>query len=187
MDDPRRSLGLFSAAGLLLREERFQAERDLDIIQKEITEFLGNMVTGNVSHEVVDQTRHQVRMADEYESISDYITNILKLNLKMHDYGQYMSNGGLDEMLDLHKHVAEYIQMINEAVELNNTQILDDAMVKGKDITHIMKRYRSNHLERVEQGKASALKSLIFTDMLNAYRRIKDHALNIAEVLSGEK
>jgi Na+/phosphate symporter len=29
--------------------------------------------------------------------------------------------------------------------------------------------------------------SLIYTDMLTAYRRIKDHAFNIAEVLIGEK
>ena len=42
-------------------------------------------------------------------------------------------------------------------------------------------------LARVGTGQATPLKSLIFTDMLNAYRRIKDHALNIAEVLAGEK
>ena len=30
-------------------------------------------------------------------------------------------------------------------------------------------------------------KKLAYTDMLNFYRRMKDHALNIAEVVAGEK
>lgn len=50
-----------------------------------------------------------------------------------------------------------------------------------------MKTYRSNHLERVGTKNASPFESLVITDMLNAYRRIKDHALNIAEVMGGEK
>jgi Na+/phosphate symporter len=40
---------------------------------------------------------------------------------------------------------------------------------------------------RVSDGKASPLKSLICMDMLNSYRRIKNHTFNIAEVLAGEK
>jgi Na+/phosphate symporter len=31
------------------------------------------------------------------------------------------------------------------------------------------------------------MKSLIYMDMLSSYRRIKDHSLNIAEVVAGEK
>ena len=42
-------------------------------------------------------------------------------------------------------------------------------------------------LERLAGGEISPLLSLVVPDMLSAYRRIKDHALNIAEVLSGEK
>ena len=35
--------------------------------------------------------------------------------------------------------------------------------------------------------KTTPLHSLVFTDMLNNYRRMKDHSLNIAEVIAGEK
>lgn len=77
--------------------------------------------------------------------------------------------------------------MINEAVKEDNVRIILKAGTLGDGITHLIKEYRTNHLERVEAGDVSALKSLIITDMLNAYRRVKDHALNIAEVLAGEK
>ncbi len=39
----------------------------------------------------------------------------------------------------------------------------------------------------IVKSKQDPAINMIFTDMLNDYRRVKDHALNIAEVLSGEK
>gem|GEM_PF-24249 len=168
-------------------EKIFKYENALDIIQKEIVEFLGKVMSGNIAHSVMDQGRRQLRMADEYESISDYITNILKLNLKMRNNDQTISGEGLADLTDLHDQVTSYIDLIYEAVRLENGDILNKAETHGENITLLMKKYRSSHLSRVGTGTTTPLKSLFYTDMLNAYRRIKDHALNIAEVLAGEK
>ena len=165
----------------------FDLENDLDIVQKEIVEFISNIMTGRISHAVMAEGRSQLRMADEYESISDYIANILKLKLKMQDINEQISGDSLDEILDLHEHVESYLNFINDSVKQENRDILDKAASMGYSITAIMKKYRTNHLVRVEKGLASPQKSLIYTDILNSYRRIKDHALNIAEVLAGEK
>ena len=165
----------------------FDSEQKLDIVQKEIMEFLSKMMAGNISHKVMGRGRQQLRMADEYESISDYITNIMKLNLKMRDADQMMSDEGLRDILELHDSVADYIGMVNRALKAHDTDILRTARTRGNDITHTMKECRTRHLERVGTGVATPLKSLIYTDILNAYRRIKDHGLNIAEVLAGEK
>jgi phosphate:Na+ symporter len=126
-------------------------------------------------------------MADEFESISDYITNILKLNLKLRQSGQKMSPEGLAAIIDLHDNVAEYLGLIDEATKNADANVLMLAESDGKSITELMKRYRTEHLARVSSGVVTPLKSLIYTDMLNSYRRIKDHGLNIAEVLAGEK
>jgi len=168
-------------------QKMFKCERDIDIIQKEIMVFLSSLLAGNISHDVIDVGRRQLRMADEYESISDYIVTILKLKLKMSDTGETMSAKGLEEMLNLHDRVNDYVDMVNDAVQTENADILPSAQVQGKNITITMKQYRASHLERVGTGTTTPLKSLIFTDMLNAYRRIKDHAFNIVEVVVGEK
>jgi len=165
----------------------FRREDILDVIQKEIVEFLSNMLSGNVSHEVMNEARRQLRMADEYESVGDYVTAILKLRLKLEDQGLSMGPEAQREILDLHDHVSDYVKYINDCVRNQGQDVLRAARAGGGEITHLMKEYRSRHLVRVEAGSASPLKSLIFTDMLNAYRRIKDHSLNIAEVLAGEK
>jgi phosphate:Na+ symporter len=165
----------------------FHREEVLDIIQKEVVEFLSNLLSGNVPHNVMDQGRMQLRMADEYESISDYITNILKLNLKIRQADLKVSDAGKTEILDLHEKISDYIKLIAQAVHEGNEAIISKAQTRGDSITHLVKQYRTKHLERVESGHISPLKSLIFTDILTSYRRIKDHGLNIAEALAGEK
>jgi len=170
-----------------IEEKIFSLEELLDVAQKEIVEFLSNLLSGNVPHTVMNKGRIQLRMADEYESISDYITNILKLNLKMRKSGMQMSDETHRNIIDLHNQIKDYLHFVNDSVKDGETEILSKALKWGDKITHRMKKFRSSHLERVEGGLTSPLQSLIVTDMLNSYRRVKDHALNIAEVLAGEK
>ena len=168
-------------------EPIFQAENDLDVVQKEVVEFIGHIMTGNITHDTMQTAREQLRMADEFESISDYIATIAKLRLKMKDTDQTLSPEAMDELIGLHDLVSRYIVNVTDAVESENAAFLSEAMIKGNAVTKFMKECRNKHLIRVGDGKATPLKSLIYTDMLTSYRRIKDHAFNISEVLAGEK
>ncbi len=165
----------------------FHREEILDVVQKEVTEFLGSLLSGNVSHEVVASGREQLRMADEYESIGDYLAAILKLHIKCEKEGLVLSQEEKQGLLDLHDRVAEYVKMINVGVKNERPEILSKANTQGDALTFTIKELRSKHLERVGQKATQPLLSLIYVDMLNAYRRVKDHALNIAEAVAGEK
>jgi len=170
-----------------LIKKLFHREEVLDIVQKEVTEFLGSMLSGNVSHEVVASGREQIRMADEYESISDYIADILKLHIKMDKENMSFSDDENRELLGLHDKVCEYVKMITEGVKSSHPEIISKANTHGDAITHEIKAMRTRHLERVGEKTTTPLHSLIYNDILNGYRRAKDHALNIAEALAGEK
>ena len=171
------------------REEIFQMENDLDVMQKEIVEFIGHVLTGTLSHEMVEEGRGQIRMADEYESISDYVTAVLKLRLKMHNGNLHLSPEAKQEITELHDMVTEFIDLVNTigSADAADAEFISEAHTKSNAITSFMKECRTKHLARVSEGKATPLKSLIYTDMLTSYRRIKEHAFNIAEVLAGEK
>jgi phosphate:Na+ symporter len=182
-----KEIFLDSASPREKQEKLFQQEMDIDVIQKEIVEFVSHIMTGTIPRDAEERGRRQLRMADEYESVSDYITNILKLNLKLRSANQPITEEGVTAVSDLHDRVTDYIVMINNAVKEENDQILKEAQMKARYITDLMKKYRSEHIARVEKGDASPLKSIFYTDILNSYRRIKDHSFNIAEVLAGEK
>jgi phosphate:Na+ symporter len=169
------------AAKVLHREEI------LDVVQKEVTRFVGRVLSGRVASNVTKEARMQLRIADEYESVSDYIAKVLKLYLKKQKAGITFSDEGWRDILVLHDKVQAYIELVSKAVEEERPEVLSKARVQGKAITHQMKESRERHLTRLETARATPLASLIFTDMLTAYRRIKDHGLNIAEVVAGEK
>ena len=175
--------------GIHAKEESqiFQREEVLDNVQKEVFLFLSNLVSGQVPHDITHKAHMQMRIADEYESLSDYISNVLKGIIKMRDNEMSLSVEGRTELLGLHELVSNYIQDINEAGRIENEGIIEKAQIDGDLITRQMKDYRRLHLIRLSEKKVPALKSLVYTDQLNAYRRMKDHALNIAEVIAGEK
>jgi len=168
-------------------KEIFHLEEVTDIQQKEIVEFLSHLLSGNVPHHVMDTGRGQIRVADELETIADYMTSELKLILRMNRNNIEMSDDGRRQVLDLHDHVAEYLDKISEALRKDNVEILEPASVDGRMINRLAKDYRNQHLARVESGEVSPLSSLVYMDMLRVYRRMKDHAFNIAEVIAGDK
>lgn len=165
----------------------FHREEILDSVQMEVAEFISQLLAGNVSSDVTMQARMQLRMADEYESISDYLATILKLHLKKQKNGLEFSEEERRNILDLHDKVHAYLTMINDAVSESRVEVLSKARSQGDAITHVMKEAREAHLMDVGTDRGNPVASLTYTDMLNAYRRLKDHGLNIAEALAGEK
>ncbi|VGO11667.1 hypothetical protein PDESU_00212 [Pontiella desulfatans] len=170
-----------------LESKIFHYEGILDNVQKEIVVFLSEMLTGQVPHDVMEEARREMRIADEYESLSDYIVNVLKGHVKLRNNQLETCQEGRIELLELHSRVSEYIKMVNEAERNENLYILGKAQTDSDAITRQMKTSRRQHLQRLAESKTSPLQSLVFTDMLNNYRRMKDHAYNIAEVVAGEK
>ena len=165
----------------------FRREEIMDNIQHEIVLFLSSLLKANVPQDVVQQARAQLRMADEYETLSDYLVSLLKMHRKLAKHGVSLSAAGREHLLDLHDRVASYVRMINDAVEEWSPGDSAKAHAEGSFIDKLMKDYRFAHMNRIADEQSHPLSSLVFPDMLNAYRRMKDHALNIAEALAGEK
>jgi phosphate:Na+ symporter len=170
-----------------LESKIFEREEILDNIQKEIFMFLSNMVSGQVPHEVTHTANQQMRLADEYESLSDYTTNVLKGYKRITQENMVLDGSAKERLLALHDRVAAFIIKVDEFMKDDNADVLTWAATEGAAIGKLMKETRRIHLERLQKEEVSPLFSLAYTDMLNFYRRMKDHALNIAEVVAGEK
>jgi phosphate:Na+ symporter len=165
----------------------FHREEVLDIIQKEIVDFLTELLADEAPHDVVDDGTMQIRMADELESVSDYVSNILKLHLRMHNEGVQPLEGEMDTILSLHREIRDYMTMLVDAYRERNEDIVSKARSQGDAITHRIRAARESHLRRLSDERVAPLASVTFTNMLNGYRRVKDHMLNFAEAMAGQK
>lgn len=165
----------------------FREEENLDNIQKEITTFLMDTIAGEVPHNLVQEAHSQLRMADEYESMSDYVTNILKLKLKLQNDNISILNDDKINILSLHDKINSYFNMVHTAILERNPQVISEVKAGGNAIVHNFREIRTKHLQNISDTKSDPLLSVTYMNMLNSYRRIKDHIENVAEALAGEK
>lgn len=165
----------------------FNREEALDKIQNEISIFLTALLAEGLPHRVTDEARQQLHMADEYESISDYIVRVLKLHLRLREANLTLPDEDLADIFELHDEVADYVQMVTLATAAMSKEVVFKAHPRSDALSHKVRQIRNQHVSRLSVERKDPLITMIYTDMLNDYRRIKDHGLNIAEALAGEK
>ncbi|WP_250927814.1 Na/Pi cotransporter family protein [Aporhodopirellula aestuarii] len=172
----------------VLADRLKQRERVLDTVQDEVAEFItGLLSSGNVSHATAEEARRQLRLADEYESISDYIANLDKFDRKLRRDGFRFSESQRADLAQLNRHITEYVAAVHEGLANGNRNI---AAATGPAVTRIrseIKSLRRKHLEELSTGPMAPVISVAFLAALNAYNRVRDHSRNIAETISQDK
>ncbi len=171
----------------LLADKLKHREQVLDSMQDEVSEFVTSLLSSNMPAAVAEEARQQLRLADEYESISDYIANMDKFDRKLRRNGHRFTPSQREGLSELNRHVSEYLTSINEALAMKNAGVLTKTEATTKRIRTEIKQLRRKHLEDLSGGDISPLICVAYLATLNAYARVRDHAHNIAEVVSGEK
>jgi len=165
----------------------FQREDVLDSIQHEVMNFITSLLAGNVPRSISSEASKQIRIADEYESISDVQISILKAHLRVQKADLEFSDKQLERLADLHETVSDYLRLVTDAYKQKNIDVRTKAHTLGNTINHRVREVRLWHVEQLGEQKCDPLISMQYTAMLQSYRHIKDHALNIAQAVSGER
>ena len=100
---------------------------------KEINAFLTNLLSTSLSLEISREAHTQLRVADDYESISDDITAILKLHLRMADNGVALSQAQNEELSDLHELVLEYFGFVRGPIRVSKNQFMNNRYAKNDE------------------------------------------------------
>lgn len=161
----------------------FHAEEVLDVIQKEIVQFLTDILALKLAPESALESRKLLHIADEYESVSDYAANLLKFLLKLQNEQDNLSEEGRKALIELIGDTIDYLQFINRAFHGRHVEVLRDSKTWMDSLMFKVKKARKNHMSLISEGAATPLNSVVFTEMLNSFRRINDHLYNIAEAL----
>ncbi len=176
-DDPDRSMG----------DRLQQREDELDTVHDEIAAFVTNLLSANVPHAIADEGRRQLRMADEYESVSDYIANLDTFDRKLRRDGHRFTSEQREGLIAINEQLAEYQSKINSALTQDNRNIVTETESLANRIQEEVKQLRRRHLDQISSGEISPQLTVAFLAALNAYSRVRDHISNIGEAVCGEK
>ena len=164
----------------------FQLEEDLDTIQDEFVTFMTTLLSGNVPHGVIQEGREQLRMADEYESISDCLASIQKFQLRLGKQGFHFDEVQRAELGSLHDSIAQYLDLVFNTYEERKTELAPNTASLATEIAQRVKELRNKHISDLSQSRVEPFVNLAFTSSLAAYRAVRDHGVNIMEAMSEE-
>ncbi len=173
-----------------LEHHIFHREEILDNIQREITTFLGQIMTGRLPREAASRARVLLRVTDEFESISDEVASLLNMLKRIRKHKLVISEDGLEELLQVHDQITAFCKYIDEATNCDLSESPNRLIHIGSESANIhdlIKKIRKLQMKRLEDKSANAMKIVVCMDMLSAYSRIKENLLNVGETINGEK
>ena len=161
----------------------------LDNVQREVTEFLGAIMSKRLSWDVAERARRLLRLTDELESISDECAQVLKVVKRLRRHGQKMSEVSAALLLDVHDRTAAFAVEVTPLITSPRVPFDLEAMQrKSSELHDYIRTCRKTQLGRVgPEDPGSAVRVLGELDVINAYERIRAYYLNCAEVLAGGK
>jgi len=173
------------------RTEEHVAHREevLDNVQREVTEFLGKVMSRRLSGAVAARARRLLRMSDELESVSDEAATILKVTRRLRKGGQNFSAQSLGVLLGVHDGIASFAAKVSAYLKSPRPKFdLLAVQAESAGLRDLVRDSRRRQLDRVgPDDPNSPIRVLVELDILNAYERIRGYYLNIAETLAGGK
>lgn len=161
----------------------------LDNVQREVTEFLGSIMTKRLGYDVSERARRLLRITDELESVSDEAATVLKVVKRLRSHKQVISEISASLLLNVHDRVAEFAAKVTPWIRSPRPAIdIESVQSESKAIHEFIRTCRKAQLGRVgPEDPGSSIRVLGELDIINAYERIRAYYLNIAETLAGGK
>lgn len=158
-------------------------EDDLDIYQKEITTanfiILNNK---NITDNLKLDTKNNLEVCDEYETISDYLMRIINSLKKLQDNNIPLTEEEKNTLSAMNNDTEELFRNINTAYATKNKEMMLRSIGKANTITENYRVAKDKHLINAGCHETPiAMLTTSYMDTLNYYRRVRDHIYNIIE------
>jgi phosphate:Na+ symporter len=162
-------------------------EDALDILQKEITQFLVKVMQRNIMPEESKEVTSLMRMTNNFERTGDSIENIAQLMEELIEQNLYFSEGGMNDFDTIATEVRKFINFVLASVQEDNKEVMHEAEILEESINQMTVEMKDNHIMRLQSGACTVDPGLILIDMLTAFEKMGDFCFNIAQAVAGVK
>ena len=161
----------------------------LDNVQREVTEFLGSIMSKRLPRDVAERAQRLLRLTDELESVSDECATVLTVVKRLRGQGQSMSDKSVSLLLDVHDRIASFAADVTPLIRSPRIPFdLEAIQRRSSELHEFVRECRRIQLGRVgPEDPGSSVRVLGELDIINAYERIRAYYLNCAETLAGGK
>ena len=162
-------------------------EDAVDILQKEITQFLVQVAQKPISPEESREVASLLRMTNNLERVGDGIENIAELGEELIEQDLHLSDGGQHDYEAMSYKVRSFLDVVVKSIRTEDDNIMKVSQILEDDIDQMRDDMRGNYIMRLQSGVCTVDPGLILVDMLTSFEKIGDCCFNIAQAVAGIK
>ncbi|MGL4912850.1 MAG: Na/Pi cotransporter family protein [Romboutsia sp.] len=162
-------------------KESFKKETIINILQKEILNFLLKLSKTSLNDESRESVDELFNIVNDIERIGDHAENIAELAESMLEKDLNLSKEGLDELVQMYNKVVETYSCALKAMENNDIDLACKVIKLEEQVDMMEKSCRQSHMRRLNDSVCTIDNGVIYLDIISNLERISDHSVNIAQ------
>jgi phosphate:Na+ symporter len=159
----------------------------VDLLEKEISEYLVLVTQLKLSMDQSHEVGNILQCVSDVERMGDHCEILLRLATKRYEKKLPFSQEAMKDIVAIASEVKNFITTLRAHIFRSKGEIMIQAKEYDKKITGLRKKMRKGHIKRLNTQECTVRQGLIFIDMLTSFRRIGDHAYNVAQVFTDER
>lgn len=161
-------------------DEVMRVERITNELEREISGYLVKLSNSNLSASSRETVDGLFNTINDIERVGDHSENLAELAQFKMDGNLQFSEEAIEELREISTITIEaYETALSAMVTLNENQV-NEVLRKEKEVDRLEKRFRGNHISRLNAHQCIPSSGVIFLDIISNLERISDHAANIA-------
>ena len=161
-------------------EQIIENETTIDTYEDKLGSFLLKLSGRELTEEDNNRISQILLAIGDFERIGDHATHILKLAEQLNESDKKFSDDAVEEIKTIVSAVAEIYEMTVECYRHDDLELAQKIEPLEAVIKKGVRRAKSNHIQRLQNGLCTPEKSFMFSDLLNDLRRIAAHCGNVA-------
>ena len=162
-------------------------EDEIDILQREITQFLVKVMQQHITLEESKEVASLMRMVNNFERVGDAVENIAELGEELIEQNLKLSAGGIHDYEMISEEARNFLHLILDYLKRGDKDIMEKAHKIEGTVNRMREEMRGNYHMRLQSGICAVDPGLILVDMLTAFEKIGDYCYNIAQAVAGLK
>jgi phosphate:Na+ symporter len=164
-----------------------QLEDAINNLDQKITDYLIKLTTSSLSeYESAEHTALMDAVRD-IERIGDHFENILELVEYQKTNKVNMTEQAVQGITEMFDYTLETLREAIHCLEKRDVDEAKDVIKREEEIDRMERSLRKQHILRMNEGLCSIQAGIVYVDIISNLERIGDHAVNIAQLVLGER
>jgi phosphate:Na+ symporter len=159
----------------------FEKEKLVNLMEKNLLDYIVDLSKYPLTSAQRDKITTLMNTINDVERIGDHADNIAELALYNIENGSDFSEQAIEELNQMMDAVHEAYKLAILTFKTADNELGMAVFEKEKIINNMEKKYRKNHMDRLNDGLCTTSTGIVFLDTLSNLERIGDHSTNMAE------